>query len=388
MQKPGNSLIILCVIAIVIGPLCVYCVSPSSQARWVLAQAANEYQNGDPLGAKQSLERAISISPDISADRQYWKLRFQLTLDKSDAKPSDAQALLNESLESIPKLEENRLMATLAVGELFGDYDRVDLAIQLMDHSFPDIKKRPAILNNTLAYFRSLEKTQLDVALQEINIAIQQTVADRDLRLYQLFDTKAWVLHGLGQNQLAYKFADQSVKAAYDSLDNWRMLLEADPLPANRTFKMAAKQANSIQLPNQPTTRVPSESDPFVNNSSSDSPLEIPEQTITAPSDAGLSDAGPKTGGGSTSAPEVNFGRSLLKAVANVKQQRETDPIQEAKKKLRASDHYAFDQAARILAVIRFHRACILEDLGRMEEAEIDYAWLDRFGFTNTQNLR
>lgn len=42
---------------------------------------------------------------------------------------------------------------------------------------------------------------------------------------------------------------------------------------------------------------------------------------------------------------------------------------------------------ARKIAALRFHRACILDELGRTKESDLDYAWLDAFGFTETDKL-
>jgi hypothetical protein len=37
--------------------------------------------------------------------------------------------------------------------------------------------------------------------------------------------------------------------------------------------------------------------------------------------------------------------------------------------------------------VVRFHRACILDEVGRTDESELDYRWLDQFGFTEPEKL-
>jgi hypothetical protein len=48
---------------------------------------------------------------------------------------------------------------------------------------------------------------------------------------------------------------------------------------------------------------------------------------------------------------------------------------------------FELDELTGKIAALRFHRACILDELGRNEESELDYAWLDRFGFVETENL-
>ena len=47
----------------------------------------------------------------------------------------------------------------------------------------------------------------------------------------------------------------------------------------------------------------------------------------------------------------------------------------------------ALELQAERIAAVRFHRACILDELGRTEESERDYRWLDQFGFTEPEKL-
>jgi len=47
----------------------------------------------------------------------------------------------------------------------------------------------------------------------------------------------------------------------------------------------------------------------------------------------------------------------------------------------------SLEALARRVASLRFHRACILDELGLTEQSELDYAWLDSFGFQETDKL-
>jgi hypothetical protein len=400
MRKPGNFLIILATIALALGPLCIYFVGPSAQSRWVLAQAANEYQDGHLELASKTLERALAISQDITADPQYWKLRFQMLFDNSDAKndaskASIAESLCQESADAISKLEEERLPAAIAVGTLFENYDRIDLAIELLEKTHPNIEQRPTVINNGLAYYRSLDKKRLDVALQEINQAIKQAVAAGESDLYQLYDTKAWVLHGLRQNQLAFKFADRSVREAYDSMRNMRDILEPDPIASDWALKMAMQRVQAQKT--GPTSKEVSSPNPPAqsSDSSQDSAFQDSDERTSvpllpdAPSDEPSGQEEPTQSESAIQTPEPSFRHSLSMAISKVVPSLNgVDRMEHAKSKLRPSELYEFERAARQMAILRFHRACILEDLGLIDEAEIDYSWLDRFGFTQTQNLR
>jgi hypothetical protein len=57
MKIPTTPLIIAATIAIAIGPLFVGFFGPASDARWLLARAANEYQDGKPDQARKTLEK-------------------------------------------------------------------------------------------------------------------------------------------------------------------------------------------------------------------------------------------------------------------------------------------------------------------------------------------
>jgi len=62
-------------------------------------------------------------------------------------------------------------------------------------------------------------------------------------------------------------------------------------------------------------------------------------------------------------------------------------PLDELKKEFTYLRPIALELLAKRIAAVRFHRACILDELGRTEESELDYRWLDQFGFTEPDKL-
>jgi hypothetical protein len=196
----------------------------------------------------------------------------------------------------------------------------------------------------------------LDIALQEIDAALKVQVEAGYL------DTKAWVLHGLRKDELAWKFANESVKRHYQSLGEIRRLFEPGPNDDTQTAKATQVDVAS------PSSDVSKPIDAEESASVPSEPIEATE-TPTADSEPQKVESAQEP----TKEPE--------KAVLAV------NKLDEIKKKFPSSEHFKLERTARTLAVLRFHRACILDELGRTEEAEIDYAWLDRFGFSDVRLL-
>jgi hypothetical protein len=357
MKIPTTPLIIAATIAIAIGPLFVGFFGPASDARWLLARAANEYQDGKPDQARKTLEKAAATSQDIFVDADFWKLRFQMTFDKKTVAEADVQTLYESSVASLSGMESTRKNAVLEfLAALFKEHGRLDLAVGLLEANLPPIAKRPPLLNNDLAYFRALAKKDLDIALQEIDAALKVEVNPGFL------DTKGWVLHGLRKDELAWKFANESVKRQYDALGEIRGLFE--PGPSDTKIGV---QTTKVDLPS--TTSEPSKPDKT-------------SESETAQSDpAGEPEAKESDSETQKIEPSQELTKELSKALLAV------NKLDEIKKKFPSSEHIKLERLARTLAVLRFHRACILDELGRGEEAEIDYDWLDRFGFSDVRLL-
>ena len=296
----------------------------------MLAQAANEYQNEQPDQAEETLVKALNASNEIAGDPEFWILRFQLVFGKEKADSLAVSALFDEAISAIPKLEEDRqTYAAMIVAELFRTNKRTDLAVDILQTCFPPLEKRSSVANNELAYFRSLQMKELDVALKEINAAL---AANPDVP--EFLDTKAWVLHGLNRNEVAIKFINESISQSYELL--------------KKEFSNPKDGKDFCQLfePDTPT-QSPSVENPPVE------PESVEPESVDS----------------------------------KVGVEKVEDPLAMIRKRFPLSNRNAVDTLAKKIAVLRFHRACILDDLGRTEESEVDYAWLDRFGFSDTKKL-
>jgi hypothetical protein len=317
--------VVLATCVVAFGPLCTGFFGPASYARWMLAQAANEYENEQPDQAEETLAKALSASNEIAGDPEFWILRFKLVFGKEKADALAVSALFDEAIAAIPTLEEDRqTYAARIVAELFRTNKRTDLAVDILQTCFPPLEKRSSVANNELAYFRSLQMKELDVALKEINAAVAA-----DPNVPEFLDTKAWVLHGLNRNEVAIKFVNESISQSYELL--------------KKEFSNPKDGKDFCQLfEPDTTTQSPSVENPPVAPESVDSKVGV---------------------------------------------EKIEDPLAMIRKRFPLSNRNAVDTLAKKIAVLRFHRACILDDLGRTEESEVDYAWLDRFGFSDTKKL-
>ena len=310
MKKYLSTIIIVTVCALALGPLFAGFLGPAWRARWLLAWAANAYQNGQRDEAEKTLRRAGELSSELATDPEFWKLKFEIVFSKEKPSVETISGLFEESVSQIsaaPKPQQANIATYVA--EMFRLSHETDLAVDILDRFYPPLSAREASENNTIAYFRSLAKKGLETALLEIDAAL---VADGKSR-EEFLDTKAWVLHGLGRDELALPFAEVSIK----------------------------------QL-----------------NSHYEQPSQVRSTDRTAFHDLLFSEV-----------------------VASDETAIVSSRLDEMKKRFSYVNPMEIEGLARKIAALRFHRACILDELGRTEESELDYAWLDSFGFTETDKL-
>ncbi len=314
MKKYLTPVLVSCVCLLAFGPLLPIFFGPDWRAKWTIASAANEYLDGHPDKAEESLKQAAVLSHQVATEPEYWNLKFDLVFNKEKPSNETIAALFEESVALITRTPafQRRILAQL-VGEHFHLRRENEYAVKMMEKFFPAISKRTVNENNFLAYARALSKKELETALTEVDAAL---VADGTSRI-ELLDTKAWVLHGLGRDKDALAFIEESIKKLHSEL----------------------KQVKGI-----PTKDRGKFEELFVT--------EVEE--------------GSKTD--STAPPPLSRMEGLKKEFSYLR------PID-------------LELQAKRIAVVRFHRACILDELGRTDESELDYRWLDQFGFTEPEKL-
>ena len=326
MKRYLTPAIIVAVCSLAIGPLFSGFFGPEWRARWILAWAANEYQNGHPEDAEKAIERASALSSELATDAEFWKLKFDLVFNKEKPSSATIAQLFDESVVQISKVPK-ALQAVIAsyVGQLFHIHRENEMAVAIMETYYGPISKRDPAENNGIAYFRSLAKKKLETALVEIDAAL---VADGSAR-EEFLDTKAWVLHGLSKDQEALPFAEEAIKKLIAHQKKFNGVRSVDRLE----FQALLFSDSAVK---------PEPTDP---NKDDNNTTRTPKTTLA------------------------------------------TNRLDEIKRRFGYINPTDIDDLARKIAALRFHRACILDELGRNDESDLDYAWLDGFGFTETDKL-
>lgn len=312
MKKYLTPILVSAVCLLAFGPLLPIFFGPDWRAKWTIAWAANQYLDGHPDKAEESLKQAALLSHQVATELEYWNLKFDLVFNKEKPTHEAIEALFDDSVALISRTPDfqRRILAHL-VGEHFHLRRENEFAVRMMERFFPSIAKRNAEENNFLAYARALSKKELETALAEVDAAL---VADGTSRT-EFLDTKAWVLHGLGRDKDALAFIEESIRKLY---------LELKQIKGIDTKERSKFEA-----------------------------LFLAEETSKTDS---------------ADSPPLNRMEKLKKEFSY----------------LRPMD---LELQTKRIAVVRFHRASILDELGRTDESELDYRWLDQFGFTDPEKL-
>ena len=200
-----NRMILAAAIGLPVGPVIADYFGPATTARWMLAKAANEFDQGNVVEAQKLLEDAYKKSPDIAADRNFLKQLDRVEANNESSAVSSFYVDLWE--QRIGRIENPaiRAEAALAISSLLSNRKKFDDAARILNLNLPPFEERTAVQNNQMAYMRALAGKDLEQALVEIDMAIK--TAENESYL----DTKGWVLHRMGRNEEALVVMDKSL---------------------------------------------------------------------------------------------------------------------------------------------------------------------------------
>ena len=200
-----NRMILAAAIGLPVGPVIADYFGPATTARWMLAKAANEFDQGNVVEAQKLLEDAYKKSPDIAADRNFLKQLDRVEANNESSAVSSFYVDLGE--QRIGRIENPaiRAEAALAISSLLSNRKKFDDAARILNLNLPPFEERTAVQNNQMAYMRALAGKDLEQALVEIDMAIK--TAENESYL----DTKGWVLHRMGRNEEALVVMDKSL---------------------------------------------------------------------------------------------------------------------------------------------------------------------------------
>lgn len=207
----SNKLIVALTICLPAMPVASDYFGPATSARWMLAQAANEFDRGNVTQAQKILEAAFAKSPDLIEDKDFLRQVDRIETDgKADGASNLLTTLLEEKMRRI-KDPDDRAETAFMFSSLISNRKQFDKAVQILSENLPEQAKRTPTQNNQIAYMRALAGTDLELALSEIDAAIE--VQEND----SFLDTKGWVLHRLGRNDEALEVMDKALAKLTDA---------------------------------------------------------------------------------------------------------------------------------------------------------------------------
>jgi len=198
-------MILAAAIGLPVGPVIADYFGPATTARWMLAKAANEFDQGNVVEAQKLLEDAYKKSPDIAADRNFLRQLDRVEANNESSAVSSFYVDLWE--QRIGQIENPaiRSEAAFAISSLLSNRKKFDDAARILTVNLPPLEERTAVQNNQMAYMRALAGKDLEQALIEIDMAIKTAENESFL------DTKGWVLHRMGRNEEALVVMDKSL---------------------------------------------------------------------------------------------------------------------------------------------------------------------------------
>ena len=215
-----NKLIILATICLPVAPVVADYFGPATSARWMLAQAANEFDRGNVAEAQKLLEAAYNKSEDLATDRNFWKQLERIEASNDSGSSSSFMTSLWD--KRIRQIEEPGVRAEVAyvISSLMSNRKQFGDAVRILGENLPAMDQRSPTQNNQIAYMRALAGSDLDQALLEIDSALQSSENESFL------DTKAWILYRMGRHQEALEAIDKSLEMLTQAWSSQSILSE------------------------------------------------------------------------------------------------------------------------------------------------------------------
>jgi len=331
-----NRMILAAAIGLPVGPVIADYFGPATTARWMLAKAANEFDQGNVVEAQKLLEDAYKKSPDIAADRNFLRQLDRVEANNDSSAVSSFYVDLWE--QRIGRIENPaiRSEAAFAISSLLSNRKKFDDAARILNVNLPPLEERTAVQNNQMAYMRALAGKDLEQALVEIDMAIKTAENESFL------DTKGWVLHRMGRNEEALVVMDRSLAKLTEAWSSnpklERCLVRIEELQA---------QSAAATLP----TDMPSDMSSDNTESANTAIENAPPEPVAAEPVAAEPAVSSRTKGWGVDAlleefPELSRG---------------------------------LPETLEIYATLRYHRMRICEALGKTQEVARETAWLHAF---------
>ncbi|MFM8570782.1 MAG: hypothetical protein ACKOAU_04210 [Pirellula sp.] len=215
-----NKLILIATISLPVAPVISDYFGPATTARWMLAEAALEFDRGNVAQAQKLLEKAYDKSEDLITDKNFWRQIERIEASEQADGSSNFMTQLWE--KRIRAIENPQVRSEIAfvISSLLSNRKKFEDAARILAENLPPIQLRNATQNNQLAYMRALAGSDLEQALEEVELAI------KELENESFLDTKGWILHRLGRNEEALEAMDKSLSMVDDAWNSNKTLAQ------------------------------------------------------------------------------------------------------------------------------------------------------------------
>jgi tetratricopeptide (TPR) repeat protein len=329
-------MILAAAIGLPVGPVVADYFGPATTARWMLAKAANAFDQGNVAEAQKLLEEAYTKSPDIAADRNFLKQVDRVEANNDSSAVSSFYVDLWE--RRIGQIENPaiRSEAAFAISSLLSKRKKFDDAARILSENLPSLEQRTAVQNNQMAYMRALAGKNLDEALVEIDTAIKTAENESFL------DTKGWVLHRMGRNEEALIVMDKSLAKLIEA---W----SSNPKLERCLVRIEELQAQAAGPASQTASQTGQET-------ASDTPVADTPVADTPVAEAPVASRSKGWGVDALLEEFPELSRGL-------------------------------PETLEIFATLRYHRLRICEALGKTQEVDRETAWLQAFSKKELEEL-
>lgn len=208
---------ILVLVLVVLGPV-VWRWWPKEVSRWYVAIATERQLDGDPAGAEQALTRAARWDDESASILQQ---RGDLLIDQG--RYEEALEDYTRALQLNPHHPMGRIKRSIALQHLGRHAEAIDDWLDLKESWQGRGQEGFASALNGLAYARALGESDLDLALDEVNRALQFGGRRPDSRAAML-DTRGYIHFLLGDYPAARQDLDRAIESMKRVLTKTRSL--------------------------------------------------------------------------------------------------------------------------------------------------------------------
>lgn len=347
----ATRLLLSAVIALPTAPVLYDYFGPATRARWLLAEAANQFDRGEVDKAQHTLDNAFALSKDIVYDSDFWK-QFE-RIEGNRKATADSFEIWEYVIKNVEDADQ-RAASAMEISQMMAKRLQFESAAKLLALHLPQFDDRTPAQQNQLAYMRALAGVDLEEALRGINVALGRVNSE------SLMDTKAWILYRLGRHDDALQLIDQALSTLKGKLR------------ANSSLEPIVASMDSIEEAMR-TDLVPQED--AVKPSAPDANV--------APSDATASDAtASEVAANGQGVGDERAGSNAPSA--SQEQAKEVPPKPRGWARDQLAEEYpsifrVFGDVSEVFVVMRYHKMRILEAMGRTQESELERRWVEAF---------